>query len=137
MRGLSVPALTLACGLAWTVSGTAQEKLAPPVKVEAGHVCTADCLHKTCIAVPTTVKKTKVEYSMQEKDLCLPRCVLGGLFHRGGHGHTCGDGCPKVGCTQCGHPRTVRVLMKRTVTTECPDTKCEAVLQPAVPRCSP
>jgi hypothetical protein len=91
--------------------------------------------------VPTTTKKTKVEYSCQEKDICLPKCSLAGLFHRGGghgqtgHGHACGDDCPKVGCTQCGKPRTVRVLMKRVVTTECPDTKCEAVLQPGAARC--
>jgi hypothetical protein len=144
MRTSLLSALTLTLGAVLTMSSAAQEKIAPPVKVEVSAppaACTAECLHKTCIAVPTTTKKTKVEYSMQEKDLCLPKCLFGGLFHRGGHsaghGHTCTDDCPKVGCTQCGQPRTVRVLMKRTVTTECPDTKCEAVLQPAAPRCLP
>jgi hypothetical protein len=142
MRRLLTASLALAAfGLCSVHACLAQEKLAAPVKVEAhGEHCAAPCLEKVCVPVPTKIKISKVVYSCKESEICLPRCTLGGHGHgeRCGHGHDCdGLNCPpESGCAKCGHPRTVRVLMKRTITKECPSTKCEVSHQPAQPRCT-
>lgn len=143
MRRMLTAALAFAA-LGWGTTSSAQEKLAPPAK-SAPHAadCAAPCLEKVCVPAPTKLKISKVEYTCKESDVCLPRCSLGGLLRgRGcdscqrGHGHDCANPCPpEASCPKCGHPRTVRVLMKRTVTTECPATKCEVSLQPAPPHC--
>lgn len=122
MQGFIKSTIAVAlCGLGWTTHVTAQEKVAAPPKTE---ICATTCLEKVCIAVPDTKRITKVVYSCTEKDICLPRCpnMLGN--------HVCSKDC----CTTCARPRTVNVLMKRTVTTEVPATKC-VVQQEEVPRC--
>jgi hypothetical protein len=78
-----------------------------------------------CVAVPDTVKRTKVLYGSHCVDFCLPPC---GCCQHGNHG-SC-DGCDyglcrNVNtCTSCGHPRQKRVLSKREVTVECESMKC-------------
>jgi hypothetical protein len=139
MRRLITVALA-AFGLCCATVASAQEKVPAPAKGPvATEACAAECLHKVCIPVPDKRKISKVEYSCQEKEICLPRCAFPGERAAHGHGHGCGhgDACPEQGCAKCGHPRTVRVLMKRTVTTECPSTKCEVAYQPAQPKCCP
>jgi hypothetical protein len=145
MRRLITVALA-AFGLCCAAVSSAQEKVAGPAKSPAhAEACAADCPHKVCVAVPDKRKISKVEYACKEKDICLPRCAFpgerAGHGHRCddacGHGHACKNDCPEEGCAKCAHPRTVRVLMKRTVTTECPSTKCEVAYQPAQPKCCP
>jgi hypothetical protein len=120
MRRFITSAFALAvCGLCWASQASAQDKA--PAKTET---CAASCLHKVCVSVPDKKKISKVEYSCTQKDICLPRCPK--LF----------GGCCDEGCADCGRPRTVNVLMKRTVTTECPSTKCVVSHQEAAPRCA-
>jgi len=150
MRRLLTASLALAAfGLCCVPVCLAQEKVAAPAKVEAAHAdhCGAACLEKVCVPTPTKIKISKVQYKCKESDICLPRCTLGGHGGLGlggrcgrcGHGHGCDDDdiqCPpEEHSAQCGHPRTVRVLMKRTVTKDCPSIKCEVKEQPAQPRC--
>lgn len=141
MRRFVFASLALAlAGVSCVTHALAQEKVAPPTKVEAKTVeaCAQPCLEKVCIAVPDKKKISKVEYACKEQDICLPKCPkhgfsFKGLFHR--HCEACDNGaCPAEGCAKCGNPRTVRVLMKRTVTTECPTTKCEVVHQEVAPK---
>ena len=144
MRRLLTAALVLAAfGLCSTATTRAQEKIAAPAA--SGHVahteaCDAHCLHKVCIAVPDKKKISKTVYSCTEKDVCLPKCVHGGS-ERINRGHGCNDhcasNCPEQGCAACGRPRTVRVLMKKVVTEECPTTKCEVSYEAAAPACRP
>jgi hypothetical protein len=54
------------------------------------------------------VKTTKTVYEEKCIDFCLPKC-------------SCLLGCG--GC--CEKPRTKKVLVKKTITCECPGTKCE------------
>jgi hypothetical protein len=148
MRRLLTASLALAAfGLCSVSACLAQEKLAAPVKVEVqGEHCAAPCLEKVCVPVPTKIKISKVQYKCKESDICLPRCTLGGHGHGDrcgrcglGHGHGGSDEIqcpPEESCAKCGHPRTVRVLMKRTVTKECPSIKCEVKEQPAQPHCT-
>ena len=123
MRRLLMCALVLALGGLGGVSVmNAQEKVAAP-KAEA---CAAPCLEKICIAVPDKTKTSKVEYSCTTKDICLLKCPK---FLKGG--------CCESGCADCGKPRTVNVLMKRVVITECDSTKCIVTHREAAPKCAP
>jgi hypothetical protein len=84
------------------------------------------------------MKISKTVYACKEKDICLPRCPPFSFF-RGGCHDRCDDCPPQADCPSCGHPRTVAVLMKKVVTTECPTTKCVVSHQEAhcAPVCPP
>lgn len=128
MRRFITCALALAvCGLCGATPAAAQEKIAASTHTEA---CAPSCLDKVCIAVPDKKKISKVEYSCTQKDICLPRCSF-----RFGFGHSCCED----DCLRCGRPRTVNVLMKRSVSHECPSMKCVVSHQPAAcaPACRP
>ena len=111
--------VTLLCaagaGLAWGAD-------APPTPPAAP--CEAPCVHKVCVPEPTTVVKDKAIYDQRCVDYCLPKCSLWSILKGG---CSCGDG----GCADCGRPRTRKVLIKRYVHEECPETKCVVVEQPA------
>ena len=132
------------CGLGGANLARAQEKIAPPVKTAVTtEACHAPCLEKVCVPVPDKMKISKTVYSCKEKDICLPRCPPFS-FHRGCRDHCndhCGDHCtPQESCPSCAHrPRTVAVLMKKVVVTECPTTKCVVSHQeaPCAPVCAP
>jgi hypothetical protein len=100
------------------------------VEPSAAYACPMDDCHckppcPKCVAVPETVKKTKVLYGSHCVDFCLPPC---GCCQQGNHG-SC-DGCDyglcrnMNTCTSCGHPRQKRVLSKRECTVECETMKC-------------
>lgn len=97
----------------------------------------ADCppgcaVKKTCVVVPDVKKTSKTVYSSREKDFCLPKTKCSGCCRR-----DCDQSCDQGGCEHC--VRTKRVLLKKTVTTECPSFKC-VVAEEAVacaPSCGP
>ena len=144
MRRLMICAVAVAlCGLGGANLARAQEKTAPPAKTDIHtEACHAPCLEKVCVPVPDKMKISKTVYACKEKDICLPRCPPFSFF-RGGCHDRCDDCPPQADCPSCGHPRTVAVLMKKVVTTECPTTKCvvshqEAKCEPACrPTCLP
>ncbi len=64
-----------------------------------------------CVAEPTVKITTKNVYSSKCVDFCYSiRSPWSVLF---------GKDCP-----ECGKVRTKTVLLKKTITTECPSTKC-------------
>ena len=92
--------------------------------------CAAPCDtgKSVCVSEPTTKKHSKTVYSSKCSEVCYKKCsLLGNLF--GGSGD--------CGCTDCGIPRHKSVLVKKIVTTECPDTKCVAKPADCGPVCSP
>lgn len=96
-------------------------------------VCPSVC--KSCMAVPTTVKRTRTEYGSKAINYCLPPCG------RCAQQHHCNEDCGQDGgcgrSLECGPVRTRHVLLKRVVTEERPGTKCEPVsIAPATPQCS-
>lgn len=140
MRRLMICAVAVAlCGLGKVNLVSAQEQLPAPIKTEA---CAAPCLEKVCIAVPDKKKTTTYVYGCKAKDICLLRCPPFRLGHgHGGCGHGgCEDNCGN--CADCGRPRTVNVLLKKKVETECDSVKCvvshqEAKCAPACPPVGP
>lgn len=94
-----------------------------------GHVITggAACgVKKVCVVVPDVKKTTKTCYSCSSKDVCFPKSSLSCC---------CSKGCEQGGCESC--VRTVRVLLKKTVTTECPSFKCVPAEAPCEASCAP
>jgi hypothetical protein len=78
--------------------------------------------HKVCVPTIEKTKKTKVVYGCKVKDFCLPKCSS--------NWHGCCD------CLQCGKPRTKRVLLKRSISSEecVPRCKVQHVVE-SVPAC--
>ncbi len=93
---------------------------------------------KTCIPVPDLVKVTTPVYGCRAIDFCLPKRSLLDLFRSHWEKRGCGERCVGglgrdcASCRQCEcQVRRKMVLLKRTVTTECPSFKCEPVGCPA------
>jgi len=85
---------------------------------------------KTCVPVPDKKKTTKTVYSCKTKDFCYPKtCSGGGCCKR-----DCDQPCNPGDCESC--VRTKRVLLKKSVTTECPSFKCEVVEKPCPVTCA-
>lgn len=72
-----------------------------------------------CVSVPDTKKIPKVQYTARCETFCGSVCACGLLAKL--FGSDCGD---------CGTVRTRHVLLKKTVTEECPGGKC------VVPHCT-
>jgi hypothetical protein len=87
------------------ILGAAWAEEAAPCASES---CVQPCLRKVCCPEPTTVKTTKTVYEEKCIEFCVPKCSC--LLN-------CGGCCEK--------PHTKKVLVKRTITCECPGTKCE------------
>lgn len=84
--------------------------------------CYREIVRCCCKVVPDVKKKTKVVYDCRCEPFCLPR-----LSCQGKHCAQCGscDGCCKCESPPaCGKVRNKTILMKKTITTECPSWKC-------------
>src|SRR5262245_43183476 len=79
------------------------------------------------VPVPPPNHTPRPEYPCKTVEYCLPKLSKPfGLFH--------GKDCH---CLDCGSPRQKRVLLKRIVTDECPDTTCEVRQAPECLTCPP
>lgn len=90
-------------------------------------------IKKVCVPVPDKRRTTKVIYSCEQEDFCLPKCphLLRGLFSHGCCHSDCGP------CQECEAPRCRNVLYKKTKTEECDSYKCEVRCVVCPPKCPP
>lgn len=97
--------------------GRAPPSLGPNNQALGGDAFQTPCVStsKLCVPVPGVKVHTTVVYGCKTVDYCLPKS--GGIFGR------CHDSCPSANCENSA--RTKRVLLKKVVTQECPETKCE------------
>jgi hypothetical protein len=142
--GLSLAALAGPLAAQETIRASANLGTVQPVThIHGGAVCHDACAHKVCVPECTTKKHSHTVFSSKCIEYCLPRCSLfsGGLFSRGcSHGcnQSCDQSCGSRGCADnCGPVRTKRVLLKKVVTEECPDTKCVVQFAPACTTSAP
>ena len=104
----------------------AQEAVSPVNHVVRGAACAEACPAKVCVSEPSTKKVNTTVYGSKCLEYCLPKC--GSLFSRG---------CDTTCADNCGPVRSKNVLLKKVVTTECPDTKCVVTLAPACTTAAP
>ena len=82
----------------------------------------ACCVAKTCQIVCDVKKETKIAWSVECREVCplLP-----------GHHDSCDDGPP---LPRCGHPRTVKILVKKEYQVDRPIYRC--VVNYLCPQCA-
>lgn len=83
--------------------------------------CCETPMRTTCISVPSVKKHVHVTYSSVCEKVCFPKCDL--------FKSSCDSGCAQGRCE--GQVYTKKYLVKRVCVTECPTTKCVAVIVPA------
>lgn len=99
-----------------------------------------DCGHKVCIAKPTTTKVSKTVYSVEKKDVCIPRFRFPWQIKSGCNGSNCDASCDsqggECGCApRCGRVRTVKVLKKKKIECEKCGYKWEITTVESTPCC--
>lgn len=96
---------------------------------EDGCCSCPECGAKVCVAKPVTKSVKKTVYSVEKKDICIPRFRFPWQMKKGCGGACdangcdsscdsagCGNGCNDCGCPpKCGRVKTVKVLKKKSI----------------------
>jgi hypothetical protein len=83
--------------------------------------CYRDVVRCCCKVVPDVKKKTKVVYDCKCEPYCVPKLAC--RKHQCPHCGACA-GCDCECPPKCGKIRNKTILMKKTITHECPGWKC-------------